>query len=297
MGAVEAVVDQIRHQARSDCQVTGRAAEVAFAWEKPFALPCNNHRERAYACENLLQLAFARYWTMKRDEYRCWKIGRQRLEQLGKRLDPARIRGKQGAMGRTVAGRDLARPGGMFELGFTPLRGAVVGLAMLVTLGGCASEQAGRSDAYAPNPYRNRPAYSCAADKDPDNPTCDGSIAAGWKLLVDSADNAFPSVNPRPVTPDETLRYFKAKAAGPATHVKFVVDTNQCSGQTSFQGEQDNDPTYSTDCRVTSTIPQSNGTTLTLVERDTSVAAAEVELLSDSPTVTGADTRFDVGTN
>jgi hypothetical protein len=98
---------------------------------------------------------------------------------------------------------------------------------------------------------RSFTAYSCAAGKDAGNLTCDGSIAAGWKLLVDSADNAFPSVNPRPVTPDETLRYFKAKAAGPATHVKFVVDANQCTGQPSYAGDQDNDPNNNADCPST----------------------------------------------
>ena len=68
----------------------------------------------------------------------------------------------------------------------------------------------------------------------------------------------------------------------------FRVRTNQCSGQRSFQGEQDNDPTYSTDCRVTSLTPTG---TVGLPARNTDVRAAEVELLSDAPKVKGADRR------
>ena len=88
--------------------------------------------------------------------------------------------------------------------------------------------------------------YGCNAGKKA-NPTCDGSTDAGWKRIVDSKDDAFPSVNPRPVTPDETLRYFKAEGP-PATHVKFVVSANQCTGQPSYIGDQDNDPNNNSDC-------------------------------------------------
>ena len=97
---------------------------------------------------------------------------------------------------------------------------------------------------------RSFEAYSCTAGKAA-NPTCDGSVAAGWTLIVRSPLNAFPSVNPRPVTPDETLRYFNALGAPPATHVKFVVVANQCTGQTSYQGDQDNDPNNNADCLAT----------------------------------------------
>jgi hypothetical protein len=96
--------------------------------------------------------------------------------------------------------------------------------------------------------------YSCAAGKAA-NPTCDGSIAAGWTRIVHSPDDAFPSVNPRPVTPDETLRYFDATGGPPATHLKLVVNTNQCTGQPSYNGDQDNDPNNNSDC---SSRPQAN---------------------------------------
>ena len=60
---------------------------------------------------------------------------------------------------------------------------------------------------------RSFDAYSCRAGKDKGNPTCDGSIDAGWTKIVSSPADAFPSVNPRPVTPDMTLRYFDVSVA------------------------------------------------------------------------------------
>jgi extracellular elastinolytic metalloproteinase len=104
--------------------------------------------------------------------------------------------------------------------------------------------------------------YSCLAGKDAGNPTCDGSIDAGWKLIVHSPADAFPSVNPRPVTPDETLRFFNAKGGGPATHVKFVVAANQCTGQPSYAGDQDNDPNNNADCNATTRANEVHATEL-----------------------------------
>jgi extracellular elastinolytic metalloproteinase len=71
------------------------------------------------------------------------------------------------------------------------------------------------------NPANNRftalrsfDAYTCRAGKNVGNPTCDGAIAAGWTKVVSSASDAFPSVNPRPVAPDLSLRSFVSE--GPA---------------------------------------------------------------------------------
>jgi extracellular elastinolytic metalloproteinase len=99
---------------------------------------------------------------------------------------------------------------------------------------------------------------------------------------VQSPDNAFPSVNPRPVTPDETLRLFDAKGGPPATHVKFVVKTNQCTGQPSYNGDQDNDPNNNSDCRVGQPP---------FVPRNTEVHASELQILSAQPTVDGKGVR------
>jgi hypothetical protein len=117
--------------------------------------------------------------------------------------------------------------------------------------------------------------YSCRSGNTA-NPTCDGSIAAGWTKIVTSPANAFPSVNPRPVAPDMTMRFFAASPQPIATHVKLVVDTNQCTGQTSYQGDQDLDPAVNADCR-----------TGTGVSRATEVHASELGVFGTEPTVDG----------
>jgi hypothetical protein len=99
-----------------------------------------------------------------------------------------------------------------------------------------------------------------------------------------SQPDTFPSVNPRPIAPDLIMRAWKVPRTT-ATHVLFRVRSNQCSGQASYQGEQDNDPQFSTDCRVTSLTPAGQ---VALPRRDTDVRAAEVELLSAPPRVQGA---------
>jgi hypothetical protein len=103
--------------------------------------------------------------------------------------------------------------------------------------------------------------YSCQAGKGA-NPTCDGSNPAGWTNIVHSPANAFPSINPRPVAPDATLRTFNATGGPPATHVKFVVASNQCTGQPSYLGDQDNDPTNNSDCAATTRASEVHATEL-----------------------------------
>ncbi len=112
--------------------------------------------------------------------------------------------------------------------------------------------------------------YSCRGGQKA-NPTCDGTIDAGWTKIVTSPADAFPSVNPRPVAPDMTLRFFDASGATPATHVKLVVDTNQCTGQASYHGDQDNDPSNNSDCLASI--------------RASEVHASELEVFSSAATV------------
>jgi extracellular elastinolytic metalloproteinase len=128
---------------------------------------------------------------------------------------------------------------------------------------------------------RSFDAYACRTRKDAANPTCDGSIDAGWTKIVTSPTNAFPSVNPRPIAPDQTLRYFETSSRPIATHVKFVVTNNQCTAQPSYQGEQDADPGTSTDCRV------GTGAVAPFPARNTEVQFSEVVLFGQSPTVDG----------
>ena len=127
---------------------------------------------------------------------------------------------------------------------------------------------------------RSFDAYSCTTDSkkaDPANPTCDGSIDAGWKKIVTGQADSFPGANPRPGTQDESLRYFDAKGAPEATHVKFVVTNNQCTGQPSFQGDQDLDPNNNSECRVG--------------VRRSEVHTAEVEVFAKKPHVEGKGTK------
>ena len=56
-----------------------------------------------------------------------------------------------------------------------------------------------------------------------------------------TAEDAFPSVVPRPRAPELTIRSFDIPRVE-ATHVRLVVLDNQCTGQEQFLGEQDQDP-------------------------------------------------------
>jgi hypothetical protein len=121
--------------------------------------------------------------------------------------------------------------------------------------------------------------YVCTVGRSAANPTCDGSQTAGFTRIFRSGADAFPGDNPRPVQPALILRSFDVPRSA-ATHVQIRVVTNQCTGQVSFQGEQDNDPQNVTDCRV--------GTGTVLPRRDRTVRIAELQVFGGSPLVTGA---------
>ena len=48
------------------------------------------------------------------------------------------------------------------------------------------------------------------------------------------------------------MRSFTLPSPVSATHVRLVVDTSQCTGGPAYAGEQDSDPTNSTDCATQS---------------------------------------------
>jgi len=61
-----------------------------------------------------------------------------------------------------------------------------------------------------------------------------------------SPADAFPAVQPRPRAPQLIIRGFDL--SGSATHIRFVVLHNQCTGTPDYQGDQDDDPINVTDC-------------------------------------------------
>ena len=79
-----------------------------------------------------------------------------------------------------------------------------------------------------------------------------GNCTTGFTKVFTSPDDAFPGVAPRPVAPNLIMRSFTLPSAVSATHLRLVVDTSQCTGAQAYAGEQDNDPTNSTDCTANS---------------------------------------------
>jgi hypothetical protein len=70
--------------------------------------------------------------------------------------------------------------------------------------------------------------------------------------------------------------------------VQFVVLNNQCTGNTAFQGEQDNDPVMATDCRTGSPHNLAN-----FPPRANDVRAAELQVYSSEHHVSGAEPAED----
>jgi len=83
--------------------------------------------------------------------------------------------------------------------------------------------------------------------------TCTASVAngnctTGFTKIYTSHADAFPGVAPRPAAPNLILRDFDVPDTT-ATHVRLVVLTNQCTGGTAYQGDQDpGDPLNDSDC-------------------------------------------------
>jgi uncharacterized repeat protein (TIGR01451 family) len=72
------------------------------------------------------------------------------------------------------------------------------------------------------------------------DPTC--SLSTSFKTVFTSPADAFPSGIPRPLAPDLILRTFKIPATS-ATHLRFRVLSNQCTGAPAYNGNQrTNDP-------------------------------------------------------
>jgi extracellular elastinolytic metalloproteinase len=87
--------------------------------------------------------------------------------------------------------------------------------------------------------------------------------ASEFTTALTSPADAFPAVQPRPRSPQLIIRSFPV--SGTATHVRFIVLHNQCTGAPDYQGDQDDDPINVTDCSAGSA-------------QDLTVRAAEVEV-------------------
>ncbi|REF97420.1 fungalysin metallopeptidase (M36) [Asanoa ferruginea] len=70
---------------------------------------------------------------------------------------------------------------------------------------------------------------------------------ADFRAVYTSPKDAFPSVAPRPRAPELIARDFRIPLTL-ATHLRFEVVSNQCTGAPDYAGEQDQDPQFTTDC-------------------------------------------------
>lgn len=75
----------------------------------------------------------------------------------------------------------------------------------------------------------------------------DCSEPGSFRQVFLSPADAFPGDGIRPTAPDLNAASFEVPETA-ATHLRFEVVTNQCTGGPSFQGELDNDPNNATDC-------------------------------------------------
>ena len=92
--------------------------------------------------------------------------------------------------------------------------------------------------------------------------------------------DAFPGESWRPRAPHLILREFELAEPVRATHVRFVVLDNQCTGNLDYHGEQDDDPLNYTDCRTPS-AGSPNPPPGSLPARDQEVRAAELQVFSE----------------
>ena len=92
--------------------------------------------------------------------------------------------------------------------------------------------------------------YACNAEMG-----ADCTDEAAYALAYTSPADAFPAIAPRPRAPQLIVRSFDVPRIQ-ATHLRFQVVTNQCTGAPDYAGEQDADPRATSDCTTGS--PQAN---------------------------------------
>ena len=99
------------------------------------------------------------------------------------------------------------------------------------------------------------------------------STDAGFTKVYTSAPDAFPGDAPRPNGPHLILRDFTVPKFK-ATHLRLRVLANQCTGGPAYQGEQDADPSATTDC----------DTNVSAASTRRFVRVAEIQAFSGDPT-------------
>jgi hypothetical protein len=111
--------------------------------------------------------------------------------------------------------------------------------------------------------------------------TCGPNGEGNFSVIYTSSPAAFPSIAPRPRSPELIFRTFNVPATA-ATHVQLRVVHNQCTGFGGYRGEQDNDPGNNTDCVTGSSIAG-----VTNLSQGTNVRAAELQVFSNRLRVSG----------
>jgi extracellular elastinolytic metalloproteinase len=107
-----------------------------------------------------------------------------------------------------------------------------------------------------------------------DSAHSDCATDAGYTKVYTSAADAFPGDAPRPTAPELILRDFKLPLKVKATHLRLRVLTSQCTGGPAYQGEQDADPSATTDC----------DTNVSSASTRRFVRVAEIQAFSGDPT-------------
>jgi extracellular elastinolytic metalloproteinase len=142
----------------------------------------------------------------------------------------------------------------------------IVGKQVTIDLAGTTSQQLGSVQVSAmifagQNRFTALRQFRIQTCRAAGNRTC--TNASQFTTVLTSPANAFPAVQPRPRSPQLIIRSFPV--SGSATHVRFIVLHNQCTGAPDYQGDQDDDPINVTDCSAGSA-------------EDLTVRAAEVEV-------------------
>jgi extracellular elastinolytic metalloproteinase len=138
-------------------------------------------------------------------------------------------------------------------------------------------------------PVRQFEILTCTTGAVVANPNCLGTLApAGFTSIFTSDPDTFPGDVPRPLISQMLIESFDVPNTS-ATHVMIRVLTNQCTGNTDFQGVQDTDPLNPTECRSTGDEPTADPAQQ-LPATDMQVRIAELQVFaSEGAVVNGAD--------